>query len=93
MAIMPEGHRTLDGRLREFKLMPFLLAKEAGVPIVPIGISGLFAMKPKGSWHIHPTPIRIRFGEPVPAETVRRMDVRELRDLVRNHIQALVVYP
>lgn len=93
MVIMPEGHRTLDGRLREFKTMPFMLAREAGVPILPVGISGLYTLKPKRSWYVHPTPIHIRFGEPVPAETVRRKDARMLRDMVREKIRSLVTCP
>lgn len=36
IVILPEGHRTLDGNLGQFKKLPFHLAKQAGVPIIPI---------------------------------------------------------
>ena len=45
IAILPEGHRTLDGKLRNFKKLPFFLARQAGVELVPIGLSGLFQLK------------------------------------------------
>jgi len=91
--IMPEGTRTLDGRLRPFKRMPFLLAKQAGVDVVPVGMSGLFSLKSKRSWHIRPGPLKLRFGEVIPAETVERLTLEELRDLTRERILALVEWP
>jgi 1-acyl-sn-glycerol-3-phosphate acyltransferase len=70
IVILPEGHRTLDGNLGAFKRLPFHLAKQAGVPIFPIGISGLFQLKQKGSWLIRPRPVSIKFGEPMDVETI-----------------------
>ncbi len=93
VVILPEGHRTLDGRLRPFKKLPFFLAKQAETPIVPIGLSGLFEMKRKGSWHIHPTTLKIKFGDIIPADVVRHMSPVELRDLTRERIQALIERP
>ena len=61
ITILPEGHRTTDGNLRPFKKLPFHLAKQAGVEIVPIGMSGLFHLKKKGQWLIRPTKVKIKF--------------------------------
>ena len=91
--ILPEGHRTLDGKLRSFKKLPFFMAKEAGVDIVPIGLSGLFTMKRKGSWLIRPTTLKIKFGPIIPAETAKSLSVVELRDLTRDKIQGLIEKP
>jgi 1-acyl-sn-glycerol-3-phosphate acyltransferase len=88
--VLPEGHRTLDGHLGEFKRLPFHLAKQAGVPIIPIGISGLFLLKRKGSWLIKPQPVTIRFGKPVDPETIQALSVEELRDSIRSKIQGLI---
>jgi len=93
MAIMPEGHRTLDGKLRPFKKLPFFLAKQADVDIVPIGLSGLFHLKRKKSWLIRPTTIKIKFGDIIPAEKVRSLSVIELRDHTRREIQKLIEKP
>ena len=88
--LLPEGHRTLDGKLRPFKKLPFHLAKEAGAPIIPIGTSGLFDLKHKGSWLIRPHPIRIRFGEPIPLDKIQSLSLEELSDHVKERIQGLI---
>lgn len=90
IVILPEGHRTLDGNLGEFKKLPFHLAKKAGVSIIPVGISGLFHLKRKGSWLIRPRPVSIKFGEPMSAETIQSLTVDELRDEIRVKISRLI---
>jgi 1-acyl-sn-glycerol-3-phosphate acyltransferase len=88
--ILPEGHRTLDGNLVQFKKLPFHLAKQAGVPIIPIGLSGLFHLKHKGSWLVRPRPVKIHFGQPVSSEKIQSLSTEELRDFIRNKIQDLI---
>ncbi len=90
IAIMPEGHRTLDGKMGRFKKLPFFLAKQAGVDIVPIGLSGLFELKRKGSWLIRPTTVNIKFGAIIPAKKVKSLSNQELLDLTRCAIQSLI---
>jgi 1-acyl-sn-glycerol-3-phosphate acyltransferase len=93
IAIMPEGTRTTDGSLRPFKRLPFLMAKEAGIDLVPVGLSGLFSLKNKLSWKIKPVRVKIAFGEIVPSQTVRSLSVDDLRVLVRSRIQLLIERP
>jgi len=93
IAILPEGTRTLTGKIQPFKKMPFMLAKKAGVDIIPIGLSGLFKLKPKGSWHITPSTITIRFGEAIKSEIVNDLSMEELRDKVFESIKGLVTEP
>lgn len=90
MAILPEGHRTLDGKLRPFKKLPFYLAKQADTPIVPIGLSGLFDLKHKGSWLVQPRTVRISFGDIIDENKIKSLSVLELRDYVREKILGLV---
>lgn len=90
MAILPEGHRTLDGRLGPFKKLPFHLAKQAKVPIIPIGLSGLFQLKSKDSWVIRPRPITIRFGRPVSSEEIEKLSKEDLNAYIFNRISALI---
>lgn len=90
IVILPEGHRTLDGSLGDFKRLPFHLAKQAGVPIIPIGISGLFQLKRKGSWLIWPCPVSIKFGKIVDAEMIQTLSTEELRDCIRAKISDLI---
>ena len=93
ITILPEGTRTLTGKMQPFKKMPFMLAKKAGVDIIPIGLSGLFKLKPKGSWHITPSTITINFGDPINSEVVNDLSVEELRDKVYESIESLVTKP
>jgi len=90
IAILPEGHRTLDGKLRPFKKLPFHLAKQANVPIIPIGLSGLFQLKNKGSWVIRPRPITIRFGKPVTPEAIEKLSKDDLNFYIHDQISALI---
>lgn len=91
--ILPEGHRTLDGKLRPFKKLPFFLAKKADIPIIPMGLSGLFHLKNKKSWLIRPTTLKVKFGDMIPVQEVRSLSAIELRDLTRRTIQSLIEYP
>lgn len=87
LIILPEGHRTMTGNMRPLKKMPFMLAKEAGVEIVPVGLSGLFSLKKKGSWHISPGPVAIKFGKPVSTDLIEKLTLEELRDHVKTEIE------
>ena len=48
LIIFPEGTRSPDGRVHRFKAGSFLLAIEAGLPVVPISIVGTRFVMPKG---------------------------------------------
>lgn len=61
----PEGTRSRDGHLLPFKKGPFLLALEAGVPVVPFAILGGPQILPKGTWRVQGGPYLIRVGGPL----------------------------
>ena len=42
LVVFPEGARTFDGRMRDFKKGAFMLADELQLPIVPLTINGSF---------------------------------------------------
>lgn len=48
ICIFPEGTRTRDGKVGEFKKTFGILAKEINVPIVPIRITGAYEAMPRG---------------------------------------------
>jgi len=58
----PEGTRSADGRVQPFKKGPFVVAMEAGVPVVPIAISGAAALNPKGKLEVRRGVIRVAVG-------------------------------
>ena len=59
--VYPEGTRSKDGRLSNFKKGPFFLAQQTLAPIIPIAISGTEKMMRKGSAAIHPGTAKIQF--------------------------------
>jgi 1-acyl-sn-glycerol-3-phosphate acyltransferase len=65
--IYPEGTRSPDGRLQEFKKGAVVLAIKAGVPIVPVACSGAHRVMAKRSLRIYPGEILVEFLEPIEA--------------------------
>jgi len=63
--IFPEGTRSADGTLHEFKTGAVLLAIKAGVPIVPLGFNGSYDVLPKGAFLPRGGEIVIRIGTPI----------------------------
>ena len=87
--IFPEGTRSRDGKLLPFKGGAFKLAAEAGVPLLPIAVSGTAQGMPKGSPWVRPARIRVQILEPVPVVGVDAADARalvRLREAVKGRI-------
>ncbi len=63
--VYPEGTRSPDGRMHRFKKGSFVMAIEAGVPIVPVACSGAHRVMKKNSLVIHPGRVTVRFGKPI----------------------------
>ncbi len=86
--LFPEGTRSRDGRLQGFRRGGFFLAIEAGAPIVPISISGTFALMPKGSMSAKSGRVRVRFLPPVPTQGFSLESMGGLMAKVRAAIEA-----
>jgi 1-acyl-sn-glycerol-3-phosphate acyltransferase len=65
--IYPEGTRSPDGRLQEFKKGAVVMAIKAEVPIVPMVCSGAHRIMEKHSLVIHPGEIVVEFLAPIDA--------------------------
>ncbi|MGH3485179.1 MAG: lysophospholipid acyltransferase family protein [Nocardioidaceae bacterium] len=71
LVVYPEGTRSVDGWVRNFRLGAAWLAVEHQVPIVPVAHRGTFAAMPRGQGWPSPgrKPVTVRFGPPLrPAE-------------------------
>jgi 1-acyl-sn-glycerol-3-phosphate acyltransferase len=77
VVIYPEGTRTKDGSLGEFRSGALRLARDCGVPVVPVAVLGTADVLPKGANFISPAPMQIRIGEPVDPDTVSGPQLRE----------------
>jgi long-chain acyl-CoA synthetase len=86
LIIFPEGTRSINGNLGQFKKTFAILSRELNIPIVPVSIRGAIDALPKGS--IFPRPwkkIHVEFLQPV-YPTNKSYD--HISDLVRDRIQA-----
>ena len=63
--IYPEGTRSPDGRLQEFKKGTAVMAIKSGVPIVPVACSGAHRVMKKGKLNIYPGKILVEFFPPI----------------------------
>ena len=88
VVVFAEGTRSPDGRLLPFKTGGFILALQAGVPVIPVSIRGGHEVLPKGSLHIQPGVIDVEFGEPVPASSYSLETKDDLIAMVRDRIIA-----
>ena len=75
--IYPEGQRSFDGKLHEFKKGAAILATELNLPIVPVALDGPYRIWPRKSWRIRFAKVKIRFGEPI---NVRELVSDELNE-------------
>ena len=88
LAVFPEGTRTPDGRLQEFKPGMFKIALRAGVPIVPVTIRGTFKLLPKTTLVPRPGRVDVFIGEPIDTAPFNDKRLPELIDLTRKAIAA-----
>ena len=84
--IFPEGTRSKDGKLLPFKKGGFVLSQGAGVPIVPIAITGSLEIMSKTSWRISSGEISISILEPIDTQLYKDKKKEVLMDLVHDHL-------
>jgi 1-acyl-sn-glycerol-3-phosphate acyltransferase len=86
--IFPEGTRGTTAELRAFKSGGFHLAIQAGVPILPVSISGSRRITPPGSLRVESGQILVRYGEPIPTEGLSVDDRGRLKEQLRQALLA-----
>jgi len=89
VTIFPEGSRTADGQLGEFKSGFALIAKRAAVPIVPVAIVGAFECWPRTRLFPRPGRIRLEFGEILSAAEVAALSEQEIFAICTQRIREL----
>ncbi len=90
--IYPEGTRSPDGRLQEFKKGAVVMAIKAGVPIVPMACSGAHRIMEKQSLVIHPGEIVVEFLEPIDASKYT-FEERDILNKVVHDLMAAALPP
>ncbi len=92
MLIFPEGTRSKDGQLGEFKGGSLKVAQKAKCPIVPVGISGSSAIfEDNKNLSIKPSTIKISFGEPIYISDMPRSEQKLLLEQIKETIGEILV--
>lgn len=87
IVIFPEGTRSRDGRLGEFKKGAFVLAIASGLPIVPVCCRGTRRLMPRGSrLTVVPGPVDVFIEPPIPTTGLGYTDREALAARVREAI-------
>jgi 1-acyl-sn-glycerol-3-phosphate acyltransferase len=86
--VYPEGTRSPDGRLQEFKRGAVVMGIKAGVPIVPIACSGAHRVMRKRSLLIHPGEILVEFLEPIDTSRYTFEEREKLNQIVHDALAA-----
>ena len=96
LIIFPEGTRSADGRVGRFKAGSFLLAIEAGLPVVPISVYGTRLVMPKGQLTTSPGSASLVVHDPIVTtdgswrptiEDARRLSAR-VQDIIAGQVEA-----
>jgi long-chain acyl-CoA synthetase len=87
--IYPEGARTPDGTMHEFRPGVGVMAVRLGIPVVPLHIQGLYEVFPVDATWPRPGPVRLRFGSPIRFRETD--DSREAAKSIEQAVQRLGV--
>ena len=97
VCIAPEGTRSTSTNLGRFKKGAFHLAKQAGVPIVPIVIHNAIDVAPRGQYVLKPATVKVTVLPPVETDSwsLTTMDehVHDVRDMFLRELDQMRFQP
>ena len=90
LIIFAEGTRSKDGTVGRFKAGSFLLALEAGLPIVPLAVVGTRHVMQKGRLRTEPGNVELIVHDPIVTPAMASPSVRDAKRLA-DRVHAMVV--
>lgn len=78
LVIFPEGGRTHDGTTKPFVSGAAWMAIKAQVPLVPVTLIGTYELLPIHTYHLHPRPLAVVIGDPIPTTGLTTRDADAL---------------
>jgi 1-acyl-sn-glycerol-3-phosphate acyltransferase len=87
--LFPEGTRSKDGKIHQFKKGGLLLAIQAQLPVVPMALCGTRDVAVKGAHKLKSTPIELHIGEPIDTKGMTFGDRNILTDKVFKEVVRL----
>lgn len=83
MTIFPEGARTSTGKMGRFKRGAFIIAKEMGLPVVPVTVNGPFDVMKMHTYIFNPGRLELIIHEPIPTEGISDDEIPDLMNRCR----------
>lgn len=84
IAVFPEGTRTLDGSLGEFKRGFVHILRAAELDLLPVRLKGMLELKPKDRFTIHPwVRLEVQIEQPLAFEQLKSLNNDEIVDKVK----------
>lgn len=80
VGIFPEGTRTRDGSIGEFKPGFVALVRRGKVPVYPVGIAGAHLALPRNALFMRPRRVRVVVGDPFTPEEIKELTKRGHED-------------
>jgi 1-acyl-sn-glycerol-3-phosphate acyltransferase len=93
LILFPEGTRSKDGKVLDFKTASFTLALQAGVKLVPIAIKNAINRLPPKTARIIPGEVFLEIGKPIAVEEFQGMNKGEICGKVHGVIREMVEEP
>lgn len=84
--VYPEGTRSATGQILPFKKGPFVMAIQAGVPIVPVAVEGSGYVLGRDSGRLRPGTVNLKVGEPIETAGLTMADRDALMRRVRDRL-------
>ena len=91
IVVFPEGTRSPNGEIQEFKTALFILPIRSRIPVVPVLIEGTFQALRHGSILLNPVPLKMTFYDPIPADSFGVWDRRIYAEKVRQILSISMV--
>ncbi len=89
VCLFPEGTRCRDGKIATIKPGFGLLCRRGSATVIPTVIDGAFECWPRTQKMFKKGPVSITYGQPIPAEQVRKMKNEELADMLNAQMQQM----
>lgn len=92
LVIYPEGTRSKTGKMNPFKEGAFIIAKTTGKDILPVVIDGTCEVTNRGKFNLKiPGKMSLTVLDPISAEEIRKMDIKEISDLSKERIETVYI--
>jgi len=87
--ILPEGKRTSDGEIQEFKSGVIHILRNSSLDLLPVTLSGFYRLKPMNRLYLEPdTELEVTIHKPINQSDIRILDDAQLLIALRNIIES-----